>query len=63
MSTRIREFSRQGAKSPSLEKQKGNFSNALHSQTPNFAAFASLREIFRDLIAALPRWAFREPSW
>jgi hypothetical protein len=54
-STRIREFSRQGAKSPSLNKKKGNFSNDFHSQTPNFAAFASLREIFRDLVAALPR--------
>ena len=36
------------------------FSNDFHSQTPNFAAFASLREIFRDLVAALPRWALRE---
>jgi hypothetical protein len=25
----------------------------------NFAAFASLREIFRDLVAALPRWVLR----
>ncbi len=38
--------SRQGAKSLSLKKKDGNLSNDFHSKTPNFAAFASLREIF-----------------
>jgi hypothetical protein len=30
-----------------------------HPYFPNFACFASLREIFRDLVAALPRWVLR----
>jgi hypothetical protein len=42
-------FSREGAKTPSSEK---NFF------LQNLCAFAPLREIFRDLVAALPRWSF-----
>ena len=47
--------SRQGAKSLSLEKKDGNFSNDFYFSTPNFAVFAALREIFRDWVAAVPR--------
>jgi len=31
----------------------------IFAPAPNFAAFASLREIFRIRFAALPRWVLR----
>jgi hypothetical protein len=31
-----------------------------HPLSPNFARFASLREILRVVVAALPRWFLRE---
>jgi len=31
----------------------------IHRYSPTFAALASWREIFRVLVAALPRWALR----
>jgi hypothetical protein len=62
-------FSRQGAKAPSLEGKDENLYECFSPliSDPTFAAFASLRqrsghalrEIFRDLIAALPRWVLR----
>src|SRR6266850_1263546 len=33
--------------------------NDFHPQSPNFAPFASLREILRVSVAALPRWVLR----
>jgi hypothetical protein len=33
--------------------------NDFHPQSPNFAPFASLREILRVSVAALPRWDLR----
>src|SRR6201988_909586 len=33
--------------------------NDFHSQSPNFAPFASLREILRVSVAAQPHWALR----
>jgi hypothetical protein len=48
--------SRQGAKYAKFRNRKiDNFTNLF----PTFAALASLREIFRVLVAALPRWALR----
>ncbi len=34
----------------------------LHRYSPIFAALASLREIFRVSVAALPRWVLRGES-
>ena len=33
--------------------------NHFHPQSPNFAPFASLREILRVSVAALPHWVLR----
>ncbi len=38
------------------------FTNEFHPESPVFAALASLREIFRDLATALPRWVLRGVS-
>ena len=35
------------------------FTKEFHPEPPVFAALASLREIFRDLVAAPPLWALR----
>jgi hypothetical protein len=60
--TKIVEFgnlSRQGAKARSSEGEE-QYSYELFSLFfPTFAALASLREIFRVLVAALPRCALR----
>src|SRR5882672_3217388 len=38
--------------------------NDFHPQSPNFAPFASLREILRVSVAALPHWVLRgEPRF
>jgi hypothetical protein len=39
--------SRQGAKAPSLRGKMKTLTNDFHPQSPTFAAFAPLREIFR----------------
>ena len=49
--------SRQGAKYPKFRNRKiDNFYKPSYSFFPTFAALASLREIFRVSVAALPRW-------
>jgi hypothetical protein len=52
-----REFlppSRKGAKV--MGERTKTLMNDLHPQSPNFAPFASLREILRVSVAALPHW-------
>ena len=49
--------SRQGAKYAKFRNRKiDNFYKPSYSFFPTFAALASLREIFRVSVAALPRW-------
>jgi hypothetical protein len=56
--------SRQGAKAPSLEgKDINTYEYDFHTQSPTLAAFASLLEIFRDLVAALPRYDLHGDLW
>ena len=52
--------SRQGAKYAKFRNRKiDNFYKPSYSFFPTFAALASLREILRVSVAALPRWALR----
>jgi hypothetical protein len=53
--------SRQGAKHAKFRKEKINYlEKNVYYSSPNFAAFASLREIIRDSVAASPRWGQRK---
>ena len=56
---RNRIFSRQGAKALRLWGKVKNVCKSFPPLSPNFAVFAPLREIFRDLVAALSHWDLR----
>ena len=56
--------SRQGVKYAKFRNRKiDNFYKPSHSFFPTFAALASLREILRVSVAALPRWVISYPRF
>src|SRR5580765_4126813 len=59
-STRSREFLPPRRKGAKVTGRTKTLINDFHPQSPNFAPFASLREILRVSVAALPHWVLRE---